>query len=213
MKYASVTERLADLGGQKWEVHALARALVQQGRDIIELTIGEPDVPTPSELIDIAANAMTSGRTGYSNGSGEASLLAALSKRYGARVGRQINADQFLCLPGTQTSLYTVFMGLTETGDEVLIGDPMYATYEGVISASGAKVVPVPLNPENGFRITAADIEKRITPNSRVILLNSPHNPTGAILSKQDIQEIGVKNIWSCPLYIPWHLSASVFHG
>ncbi|KAB7614267.1 pyridoxal phosphate-dependent aminotransferase [Amylibacter sp. SFDW26] len=190
MKYASVTDRLADLGGQKWEIHALARKLVSEGHDIVELTIGEPDVSTPSELIQIASNAMINGRTGYSNGSGEASLLAALSERYSTRLGRKINTDQFLCLPGTQTSLYTVLMGLTETGDEVLVGDPMYATYEGVIAAGGATVVPVPLKPENGFRITAADIEKRITSKSRAILLNTPHNPTGAILSKQDILDI-----------------------
>ncbi len=191
MKYASVTDRLASLGGQKWELHSLARSLVQQGRDIIELTIGEPDMQTPSELIEIASQAMLNGRTGYSNGSGEANLLDALSKRYSKRLGREIGTEQFLCLPGTQTSLYTVLMGLTETGDEILVGDPMYATYEGVISAGGGKAVPVPLHPENGFRIAANDIEKHITPNSKAILLNTPHNPTGAILSKQDIIDIG----------------------
>lgn len=191
MKFASVTDRLAGLGGEKWEIHALARKMKLEGRDIIEMTIGEPDIPTPDALIDTACKAMEAGRTGYSSGSGEPALLTALSKRYTESVGRPIGADQILCFPGTQTSLYAVLMGITETGDEVLVGDPMYATYEGVIAASGAKVVPVPLKVENGFRISARDIAERITPRSRVILLNTPHNPTGAILTADDIAEIG----------------------
>jgi arginine:pyruvate transaminase len=82
-------------------------------------------------------------------------------------------------------------MGIAEAGDEVLLGDPMYASYEGVIAASGACAVPVPVSAANGFRIRAADIEARITPRSRVIFLNTPHNPTGAILTRKDIAEIG----------------------
>lgn len=191
MKYASVTERLARLGGEKWEIHGRARDLRLQGRDIVEMTIGEPDVPTPSALMEIATASMQAGRTGYSNGRGESRLLAALSERYTRSTGRPIGTDQFLCLPGTQTSLYTVFSGLVETGDEVLVGDPMYATYEGVITAHGARAVPVPLSAERGFRISAADIEARITPRSRAILINTPHNPTGAILTSEDIAEIG----------------------
>jgi arginine:pyruvate transaminase len=190
MKYASVTERLADLGGQKWEVHALAYQLKLQGRDIIKLTIGEPDVSTPSELIQTAIDAMKQGRTGYSDGRGEPALLDALSKRYSKRLGRDIGKDQFLCFPGTQTSLYATFMGLVDAGDEVLIGDPMYATYEGVIAANGATVVSVPLKAENGFKMLAQDIEKKLTPNSRAILLNTPHNPTGAILSADELYAI-----------------------
>jgi arginine:pyruvate transaminase len=82
-------------------------------------------------------------------------------------------------------------MGLAEAGCEVLAGDPMYATYEGIVAASGAALVPVPLRPEAGFRIRAEDIAARITPHSRVILLNSPHNPTGAVLTASDIAAIG----------------------
>ncbi len=191
MKYASVTERLAGLGGDKWAVHAKARALKASGRKIIELTIGEPDVPTPPDLMEQAAKAMLAGRTGYSNGQGEAGLLAALAARYSARCGRNISPAQIMCFPGTQTVLYAVLTGLLDPGDEVLVGDPMYATYEGLIAATGAKVVPVPLRAEAGFRISAADIAARLTANSRVIFLNSPHNPTGAVLRATDLAEIG----------------------
>ena len=191
MKYAAVTERLAGLGGDKWAVHAKARALKASGRKIIELTIGEPDVPTPPDLMEQAAKAMLAGRTGYSNGQGEAGLLAALAARYSARCGRNISPAQIMCFPGTQTVLYAVLTGLLDPGDEVLVGDPMYATYEGLIAATGAKVVQVPLRADAGFRISAADIAARLTANSRVIFLNSPHNPTGAVLRATDLAEIG----------------------
>jgi arginine:pyruvate transaminase len=191
MRYASVTDRLSGLGGAKWEIHARARALKAAGADIIELTIGEPDVPTPEAFLAAAAGAMTAGRTGYSNGRGEPALVAALAARYSARRGRAIAKDQVMCLPGTQTTLYAILRTLVEAGDEVLLGDPMYATYEGLIAQTGAKMVPVPLRPEHGFRMQVADAAARITPRTRVLFLNTPHNPTGAVLRAEDIRALG----------------------
>lgn len=191
MRYASITERLHGLGGAKWQVHARAREMKAAGHKVIELTIGEPDVPTPPELIATAARAMDAGRTGYSNGQGEPGLLRALAARYSARRGRHIGPEQVMCFPGTQTTLFAVLMALVQSGDEVLIGDPMYATYEGLIAATGARMVPVPLHPEHGFRMQAKDIAARITPASRVIFLNTPHNPTGAVLTPDEIAAIG----------------------
>lgn len=190
MRYAPVTERLADLGSAKWEIHVLARRMKAAGEDVIELTIGEPDVSTPPELMAVATAAMAAGRTGYSNGRGEPALLRALAARYSARRGRAIGTDQVICLPGTQTTLYGVLHTLVTTGDEVLVGDPMYATYEGLIRSTGATVVPVPLRPEAGFRMRAEDVEARITPATRVLFLNSPHNPTGAVLTKDDLRAL-----------------------
>ena len=187
MRYAPVTERLAGLGGAKWEIHALARRMQAAGEAVIELTIGEPDVPTPAALMETAHQAMVAGRTGYSNGQGEPGLVAALAARYSARRGRPIGRDQVMCLPGTQTTLYAIFQTLVTEGDEVLVGDPMYATYEGLIRATGAAVIPVPLRPEAGFRIQPADVAARITPRARVLFLNSPHNPTGAVLTRDDL--------------------------
>lgn len=187
MKYAAVTERLAGLGGAKWAVHARARLMAADGHDIIELTIGEPDVPTPPALIDTAIAAMSAGRTGYSNGRGEPALTKALAARYSARRGRTIGADQVMCFPGTQTTLYAILTALVGPGDEVLVGDPMYATYSGIIAATGATRVPVPLRAEHGFRMQASDVAARVTPQSRVLFLNTPHNPTGAVLARADI--------------------------
>ena len=187
MRYAAITDRLDGLAGAKWAVHALAREMAVDGQDIIELTIGEPDVPTPAALIAVATAAMAAGRTGYSNGRGEPELTRALAARYTARRGRVIGADQVICLPGTQTTLFAVLTALLGPGDEVLVGDPMYATYAGLIAASGATMVPVPLRAEHGFRMQAKDVAARITQRSRVLFLNSPHNPTGAVLARSDI--------------------------
>lgn len=191
MKYAKITERLADLGGAKWAIHFRARQLKAAGRKVIEMTIGEPDVPTPATLIEAAKSALDAGRTGYSNGRGEAELLTTLAARYSARRGRPFSEKNFLCLPGTQTVLFLIFSVLVDEGDEVLVADPMYATYEGIIRASGGTVVPVPLRPEAGFRLRAEDVAARITPRARVLFLNSPHNPSGAVLSRKDIAALG----------------------
>lgn len=200
MTHAAILDHLSGLGGDKWEVHERARAMQDAGRDVTLLTVGEPDVPAPESLIDAACTAMRAGRTGYSNGRGEPALLEALAARYSARLGRPVGTDQFLCFPGTQTALFAVLMGLAGPDSEVLVGDPMYATYEGLIRASGARMVPVPLRPEAGFRMSADDISARLTPRSRVILLNTPHNPTGAVLRASDLAEIGAlareRDLW-----------------
>lgn len=187
MKTTEVTTRLAAFGGAKWDVHLTARKRIAAGEDIVEMTIGEPDVPVPAELMERALTSMRAGRTGYSDGRGELNLRTALAERYSASRGCSFEPDNFLCFPGTQTALFATMMGVAEQGDEVLVGDPMYATYEGVVAATGADLVPVPLRPENGFCMQASDVAERITPRTTALLITSPHNPTGAILGREDL--------------------------
>ncbi|GAB4385257.1 pyridoxal phosphate-dependent aminotransferase [Albidovulum sp.] len=191
MRYARMTDRLAGLGSDKWVLHVAAQARAAAGHRILNLTIGEPDMPTPAALIDAACTAMREGRTHYSNGRGEESLLRALAARHSQRLGRPVGTDRFLCLPGTQTALYLIFQALCEPGDEVILGDPMYATYEGLVRASGAVPVPVTLRDTAGFRLQAEDVEAAITPSTRVIFINTPHNPTGAILGPAELDALG----------------------
>ena len=190
MHYAAITERLAHTGGAKWAIHQHCRTMKAEGADIIELTIGEPDQPPDPQLFEVCHQSMLAGRTGYSSGSGEPELLEAIAARYALR-RPGVDAGNVLCFPGTQTALFATMMGLTGPGDGVLVGDPFYATYEGVIVASGAHRESVPLRQENGFRLTADDLEASITPHSRVLLLNSPHNPTGAVLGAAELARIG----------------------
>lgn len=188
--FAAITERLADTGGAKWAVHLRCREMQLAGADIIELTIGEPDIPPAPALIDVTERAMRAGRTGYSSGQGEPDLIEALVRRYRERRA-DVDAGNVLCFPGTQTALFATMLGLTEAGDGVLIGDPFYATYEGVIRASGAHLESVPLRPEHGFRLRADDLEAAVTPASKVLLLNAPQNPSGAVLDQETVDEIG----------------------
>ena len=105
MKYADILERLSGLGGDKWRIHFMARKRIEAGEDIIELTIGEPDIPTPPHSIETAYNAMRKGRTGYSNGQGEPDLLNAIARKASQQNGYAIHPNHILCLPGAQTAL------------------------------------------------------------------------------------------------------------
>lgn len=191
MRYSTMTDRLKDLGSGKWALHFRGRELAAQGRPVIELTIGEPDIAPDPQLLDACETAMRAGRTRYSNGRGEPALVAALAARYARRAGRPVTAENVMCFSGTQTALSIVLMGLVEAGDKVLVPDPYYATYEAVIRAPGADLVPVRLRREDGFRLRAEDLEAAITPECRVLLLNSPHNPTGTVLDREEIRAIG----------------------
>lgn len=190
MRYASITNRLAHLGSGKWALHLKAREMVSKGIPVIELTIGEPDIQPDEALLEEANRAMRGGRTRYSNGRGEPRVLAALAEKYRLRQPG-ITEENILCFPGTQTALFAVMLGLVEDDDAVLVCDPLYATYEGVIAATGASMVPVPLRPEHGFHLKAEDLEAAVTPECRVLLLNTPHNPTGATLTRDEIAAIG----------------------
>ncbi len=189
-KLSSMTKRLATLGGDKWAVHIDARARANAGEQLIFLSIGEPDLPPPTAIFDVAEKQMRGGRTRYADGRGEPAVRAALSKLYTRQMGRKIAYDQFLFLPGTQTALAISFLAILEPGDEVLLLDPYYATYEAVVTAPGGVPVGVALDPERGFHPDIAAIEKAVTKKTRAILLNSPSNPTGAVFTREEIDAI-----------------------
>ncbi len=204
---ASITGRLAELGSVRWALHFAARRRVAAGEDIIELTIGEPDVPTPAALIDVAHNAMRAGRTGYAGGRGEQVLVEAIAAKYSKRSGRLINQENVVAFPGTQAALSICMLAMVEQGDAVLVPDPYYATYEGVVRATGADFIAVPMSAENGFCLTVEQLENAMVPNARVLLLNSPHNPTGAVLNDREIAAIGA----FCQRHNMWILSDEVY--
>ena len=155
------------------------------------LTIGEPDLAPPRAILDVATRQMHAGRTRYSTGQGEPDVLAAIARHYAKRTGPQISTSQIAFLPGTQTALFAAFMTIAEKGDDILVPDPYYATYEAVIAATGARLIPVQLDPDKSFHLDARDLDRTATPNARALLLNTPSNPTGAVLSAKEIAEIG----------------------
>jgi arginine:pyruvate transaminase len=191
MRYASVSDRLHGLGSQKWAVHMAGRKRVSAGEPTIFLSIGEPDLPPPAAVIDRAVASLRAGRTKYASGQGEPGALRAIAGHLSRRSGHEVAPEQVLYTAGTQHGLYVVLTTLVETGDEVLVPDPYYATYEGVVASTGATFVAVPTLPEDGFHLRADALEALITPRSRVLLLNTPSNPTGAVLSEAEIDAIG----------------------
>ena len=191
MKLASISSRLDGLGSDKWAVHIAGRKRAQAGEDLIFLSIGEPDLPPPAAVLDQAVTSLRSGRTKYADGQGEPGARKAIAAHLTRRSGLPTGMEQVLCVGGTQHGLYIAISTLAEQGDEVLVPDPYYATYEGIIAAAGATFVPVPTTPESGFHLTPEALEAAITPRSRVLLLNTPSNPTGAVLSAAEIDAIG----------------------
>ncbi|MEY3258795.1 MAG: hypothetical protein RI954_821, partial [Actinomycetota bacterium] len=191
MKFAPISDRLSGLGAAKWAVHVEALRRQNAGESITMLSIGEPDLPPPASVLDRAVDSMRSGRTRYAAGQGEQAALEAIATHLARRSGTTVSTEEVLYTAGTQNGLCTCLMTLVHSGDEVLVPDPYYATYEGLVAASGATFVPVATTPEDRFHVTAEAIERRITPNSRVLLLNTPSNPTGAVLSREEIDAIG----------------------
>ena len=190
MQFASITERVAKLGSEKWTPHLRAKKMAEIDPNVILLTIGQPDISVSDELTNITIKAIKEGRTGYSNGRGEQNLVSSLVKKYNNECGLNITENNVLCFPGTQTSLFASIMGLINEGDEVLLGDPLYATYEGVVAAAGGTLKRIELKKENSFRMNPSDLANSITSKSKVLLLNNPHNPSGALLTKKEIEEI-----------------------
>ncbi|WP_374333429.1 pyridoxal phosphate-dependent aminotransferase, partial [Aestuariivirga sp.] len=207
MKFAKVTERLNGLGSEKWAVHIEGKHRANQGDPMIFLSIGEPDAPPPAAILDEATRQMHAGRIRYAEGRGEANVRRSLSRLYTRQTGRAVHEDQFIYLPGTQTALYAAMMTVVDEGDEVLMADPYYATYEGVIAAAGGIPKPIKVDPDHGFHLKAADLETAITPRSRVLLMNTPSNPTGAVFTRAEIEKIGKV----CEKHDLWIISDEVY--
>jgi arginine:pyruvate transaminase len=207
MQLAKIAERLSGLGSEKWAVHIEGKRRAAAGENMIFLSIGEPDAAPPEAILEVARKQMRPGRLHYSPGQGEKSILDALSRHYTKQTGRAIGANQFLFLPGTQTALFVAFTSILNEGDEVLLLDPYYATYEGVIAAPGGIPVAVPLDPDNGFHPNLAALEAAITPRTKALLLNSPSNPTGAVFTRDEIAAIGKL----CKKHDLWIVSDEVY--
>jgi arginine:pyruvate transaminase len=213
MQLASIATRLSTLGSDKWAVHIEGKRRRAAGEKLIFLSIGEPDLPPPNALLNEARNNIRAGRLGYSPGTGDIALCKSLARFYTKQTGRNIGSNQFLFVPGTQTALSLAFLSILESGDEVLMFDPYYATYEAVVTAPGGVPVPVKLDPERGFHPDVAALEKAVTPKTKAILLNSPSNPTGAVFSATEIRAIGDIAIKHDLWIVSDEVYATLIHG
>ena len=158
--------------------------------DAIKLTVGEPNFDTPAYIKEAAKKAMDAGETHYTPNAGMTVLRQAVAEKYQKAYWDGYTADHVMVTVGAMEGLMLTMMLLLDPGDEILVPDPCFPNYYGQASLTGAQAKPVPTYEENDYRMMAADIEKCITPHTKALLLNSPCNPTGAVLTKEDILAI-----------------------
>src|SRR5262245_12419171 len=173
-----------------FEVSARARALEAEGRDIVHLQIGEPDFDTPANIREAAKRALDAGATHYAPYPGIPELRAAIADDATARKGFDVTPDRvFVTVGGKGVMLYAI-LGLVDPGDEVLVPDPGYPIYESLTRFVGGTPVPVPIRMEHDFRIDLDELASLITPRTRMLVINSPANPTGGVLTRGDLEAI-----------------------
>jgi arginine:pyruvate transaminase len=165
-------------------------AAKRRGQDVIVMSVGDPDFATPTSVIDAAVDALRAGDTHYTPIIGRASLRAAVAERHAGRTGLEVHPDQVVILAGAQNGLFACALCLTAPGDEVIVPAPMYVTYEATIGAAGARVAPVPCDPDGGFRPDPCRLESAITPRTRALFLANPNNPTGVVMSRGELEAI-----------------------
>ena len=186
-----IANRMSLLGTETaFEVMAKAKDLESQGRDIIYLQIGEPDFPTPIHIVDGAIDALRNGHTHYSAPSGIMPLKEAIVQEVSSRRGVSPDTEQIVITPGAKPIIFFVILACIEAGDEVIYPNPGFPIYESMINFAGGKAVPLPLREENEFSFDKDEFVSLISERTRMIIINSPHNPTGGILSKDDIELI-----------------------
>ena len=190
MRYSSIVQRLEGSGYKAWDVHGKARAMRTRGEEVFFLTIGDPDFATPPAITDAAIASLRSGRTHYTPALGELKLRTAIAQQHTQVSGQPVSSDNVAVVAGAQCGLYATAMCLLQAGDEVIVSEPVYSTYEPVIGASGATLVPVPLRPELDFHFDPADLAAAVTPRTRALMINTPHNPTGSMLGPAEIETL-----------------------
>jgi arginine:pyruvate transaminase len=207
MRFSPLVERVAGRGSAAWSIHTEARRRQEAGEDVIFLTVGDPDQEPPETVIDATVTALRDRRTGYAPTIGYPALREAIAARVARRSGQPCTADNIAVVPGAQGGLYSAMQCLAGPGDEVVVGEPIYATYEGVIGASGARMVTFPLRPDRGFHPDLDALARAITSQTRVLWINSPHNPTGAVFTRAEVEAVAAL----CREHDLWLLSDEVY--
>jgi aspartate aminotransferase len=192
--------RMSRLGTETaFEVLNRARALEKQGKEIIHLEIGEPDFDTPSNVVEAGIAALRKGWTHYGPSAGLPELRQAIAEYVSRTRNVPVSSDEVVVVPGGKPIIFFTILALIESGDEVLYPNPGFPIYESMVNYSVGTGIPIPLREERDFSIDVKELASLINDHTRLIILNSPHNPTGGILTKQDIlaiaEAIGDRNI------------------
>jgi aspartate aminotransferase len=184
-------ERMSRLGTEgAFEVLARARRLEAQGKDVIHLEIGEPDFATPDNIVDAALSAVRGGATHYTPASGIMEVREATARYVGERTGTSPTAENVVLVPGSKNILLFALLSLIEPGDEVVVPDPGYPIYRSLVEFVGGRAVAVPIREANQFRLDVAELRSLVTERTRLLIINSPANPTGGCLTRADCEAV-----------------------
>lgn len=178
--------------GEENAFAVLARAteLAAQGRDILNLGIGQPDFKTPEHIVEAAVRALRDGHHGYTPANGLRETREAVCRRALSMTGVEVSPDSVMIMPGGKPTMYAAIRMLGEPGADILYPDPGFPIYRSMIEHVGARPVPVPMREENGFAFSAEETLSLITPQTRLLILNSPANPTGGVTPKAEIDKL-----------------------
>ncbi|OZA96996.1 MAG: aspartate aminotransferase, partial [Rhizobiales bacterium 39-66-18] len=171
-------------------VLARATTLASQGRDILNLGIGQPDFRTPEHIVEAAIQALRDGQHGYTPSVGIAPLREAVAADLHKRHGVEVDPGLVMIVPGGKVTMYAAIRLFGEPGAEILYPDPGFPIYRSMIEHTGATPIPVPIREENAFAFSAEETLALITPNTRLLIINSPANPTGGVTPKAEIDKL-----------------------
>ena len=189
MQFSPLVKRISGEGADAWRTHSEAAAARDRGEDVIILSIGDPDINAPEAVVERTIERLRAGDTHYTPARGRNTLRAAIAKAHSERTGQAVQADNVVCLAGTQNALFVASLCLAGPGDEVITFDPLYPTYTATIEVSGARLVRAPTG--SGLRPDLAALESLVTPHTRAIFWATPNNPSGVILSESELGAIG----------------------
>jgi aspartate aminotransferase len=225
MNEIRLAERMGRIGTETaFAVGLRARALEAQGKHVVHLQIGEPDFDTPANIIDAGVEALRSGWTHYGPAAGDPELREAIAAYIARSRDVRYSADQVIVTPGGKPIMFYLLLATLEKGDEAIYPDPGFPIYRSMIEFSGAKAVPIPLREENDFRLDVDELAALITDRTRLLIVNSPANPTGGVLAREELERIArlavdhdlvvlADEIYSELVYEGEHVSLASFPG
>ena len=194
-KFSKVSENL--MGQKMFQILAQAKNLEKQGKDVIHLEIGDPDFNTPQNVKDAACNAIQNNHTHYTISQGLEEFRQQSAKKINQSRGFLPSVEQILVTPGANIQIYLTLIAVADPGDEIIITDPCFVSYISIINLLNLVPVRVPLREENNFRLSPDDLKNAVTKKTKLVIINSPNNPTGSLINKDEmksIYEIAEKN-------------------
>jgi arginine:pyruvate transaminase len=200
MRYSSFTDRIGGEGARAWEIHHRAVEAKRAGKDVIILSIGDPDFDTPAPIKEAAIASLNAGDTHYTDILGLPPLREAVAAYHKKLSGQDVTADNVAVVSGAQGGLFASSMLVLDRGDDVVVPEPMYLTYEATIRAAGGQIIRVPMRPENEFHLDPKDLEQAITPKTKAIVFATPGNPTGAMFARDVLEAMAkiaiARDLW-----------------